>query len=63
VWIKKEQKKIKAAAKNSGVNKFVMLSTMGADNPSVNQELKDYLQAKQNADNYLQRKRIRIQHQ
>jgi uncharacterized protein YbjT (DUF2867 family) len=47
-------KKLIKAAKNSGVNKFVMLSTMGADNPSVNQELKDYLQAKQNADNYLQ---------
>jgi hypothetical protein len=35
VWIKKEQKKLIKAAKNSGVNKFVMLSTMGADNPSV----------------------------
>lgn len=42
------------AAKDSGVNKFIMLSTMGADNPLVNEDLKDYLKAKQNADNYLQ---------
>lgn len=26
---------------------------MGADNPSISEELQDYLQAKQNADNYL----------
>jgi FlaA1/EpsC-like NDP-sugar epimerase len=31
----RRSKKLIKAAKNSGVNKFVMLSTMGADNPSV----------------------------
>ena len=28
-------------------------TAMGADNPSQNEDLKDYLKAKQNADNYL----------
>ena len=46
-------KKLTDAAKNSGVSKFVMLSSMGADNPSVSDDLKDYLKAKQNADEYL----------
>lgn len=46
-------KKMIDAAKKLGVKKFVMLSTMGADNPSISDELKDYLQAKQNADKYL----------
>ena len=46
-------KKLTDAAKNSGVSKFVMLSSMGADNPSISEDLKDYLQAKQNADEYL----------
>ncbi|RKS56064.1 uncharacterized protein YbjT (DUF2867 family) [Gillisia mitskevichiae] len=46
-------KKLTDAAKNAGAGKFVMLSSMGADNPSVSEELKDYLQAKQNADDYL----------
>lgn len=41
------------AAKDAGVRKFVMLSSMGADNPSVSMELEDYLKAKQNADEYL----------
>lgn len=41
------------AAKNAGIRKFVMLSTMGADDPSVNEKLKDYLKAKQKADEYL----------
>lgn len=41
------------AAKNAGVQKFVMLSTMGADDPSISDTLEDYLRAKQNADNYL----------
>ncbi|MCG9791312.1 SDR family oxidoreductase [Flavobacterium algicola] len=42
------------AAENSGAKKFVMLSTMGADEPSVNKELEEYLKAKQNADEFLQ---------
>lgn len=46
-------KKLTDAAKNAGAGKFVMLSSMGADNPSVADELQDYLKAKQNADNYL----------
>ena len=46
-------KKLMDAAKNSGASKFVMLSSMGADNPSVNEEMQDYLQAKHNADEHL----------
>ncbi len=46
-------KRLTDAAKDSGVGKFVMLSSMGADNPSVSDVLEDYLKAKQNADNYL----------
>ncbi len=46
-------KKLIDAAKNAGVGKFVMLSALGADNPSVSDALEDYLKAKQNADNYL----------
>lgn len=44
-------KKLIDAAKKEHVSKFVMLSSMGADNPQG--ELKEYLQAKQNADQYL----------
>jgi uncharacterized protein YbjT (DUF2867 family) len=40
-------------SKQLGVKKFVMLSSMGADEPSKNQELKDYLKAKKNADDHL----------
>ncbi|MBI6117872.1 SDR family oxidoreductase [Salegentibacter maritimus] len=43
------------ASKNAGVKKFVMLSSMGADNPSIGGELEDYLKAKGNADDYLQK--------
>lgn len=39
--------------KKAGAKKFVMLSSMGADNPSVMPELEEYLKAKQNADEYL----------
>jgi uncharacterized protein YbjT (DUF2867 family) len=46
-------KKLTDAAKDISVKKFIMLSTMGADNPSVSEELEDYLKAKQNADEYL----------
>ena len=44
-------KKMIDAAKKERIKKFVMLSSMGADNPQG--ELKEYLQAKQNADQYL----------
>jgi len=46
-------KRLIDAAKEAGIKKFVMLSTMGADNPSVSEEMEDYLKAKQNADEYL----------
>lgn len=46
------------ATKQSGASKFVMLSTMGADDPSVNEELEEYLKAKQNADNFLQSSKL-----
>ncbi len=51
-------KKLTDAAKNSEISKFVMLSSMGADNPSDSEDLKEYLQAKQNADEYLKTKGI-----
>jgi uncharacterized protein YbjT (DUF2867 family) len=44
-------KRLIDASKRDRVEKFVMLSSMGADNPWG--ELKEYLQAKQNADQYL----------
>ena len=40
-------------AKAAGVKKFVMLSSMGADDPSQNEDLKHYLEAKQTADKHL----------
>ena len=46
-------KKLTDAAKNAGAGKFVMLSSMGADDPSVSDELQDYLKAKHNADEHL----------
>lgn len=48
-------KRFTDAAKNAGAEKFVMLSSMGADNPSIGGELEDYLKAKGNADDYLQK--------
>ncbi|RTE52019.1 SDR family oxidoreductase [Arenibacter aquaticus] len=47
-------KKIIDAAKAGGIRKFVMLSSMGADQPGKVPALKEYLVAKQNADEYLQ---------
>lgn len=41
------------ASKNANIKKFVMLSSMGADNPEQAEDLKDYLKAKHNADEYL----------
>ena len=46
-------KRLTDAAKDAGVEKFVMLSAMGADNPSRNKDLQAYLEAKKNADDYL----------
>ncbi|MEX0995562.1 MAG: SDR family oxidoreductase [Flavobacteriaceae bacterium] len=44
-------KRLIDASKQDRIQKFVMLSAMGVDNPQG--ELKEYLQAKQNADQYL----------
>ncbi len=46
-------KSLTDAAKLAVLEKFVMLSSMGADNPAVSGDLEDYLRAKQNADNHL----------
>lgn len=46
-------KRLMAVSKMANVNKFIMLSSMGADNPEASEELKDYLKAKQNADEHL----------
>jgi uncharacterized protein YbjT (DUF2867 family) len=51
-------KRLIDASKKAKINKFVMLSSMGADNPSVSDELKDYLKAKQNADAHLTSSRL-----
>jgi uncharacterized protein YbjT (DUF2867 family) len=52
-------KRLIDAAKDAGARKFVMLSSMGADNPSVSKELEDYLKAKQYADEYLKASGLR----
>lgn len=49
-------KKMVDASINNNVRKFVMLSSIGVDNPEQGTDLKYYLQAKQNADKYLQSK-------
>ncbi|WP_029331266.1 SDR family oxidoreductase [Gillisia marina] len=41
------------ASKKANVKKFVMLSSMGADKPESNKDLKVYLEAKQKADEHL----------
>lgn len=46
-------KKLMDSSKKDGVKKFVMLSSMGADKPEKAEELKEYLKAKHNADEYL----------
>jgi uncharacterized protein YbjT (DUF2867 family) len=46
-------KRLIDASKHADVTKFVMLSSMAADNPSSNDQLEDYLRAKQNADDHL----------
>ncbi|MCM4156371.1 SDR family oxidoreductase [Gramella sp. AN32] len=46
-------KKLIDAAKNARVKKFVMLSSMGTDDPSQNKDLEHYLKAKKEADDYL----------
>jgi uncharacterized protein YbjT (DUF2867 family) len=46
-------KRLMAVAKMANANKFVMLSSMGADNPESVEDLQDYMKAKQNADEHL----------
>ncbi|WP_179006338.1 SDR family oxidoreductase [Winogradskyella forsetii] len=46
-------KRLIAVSKMANVKKFVMLSSMGADNPEAVEDLQDYLEAKQNADEHL----------
>ncbi|WP_179316845.1 SDR family oxidoreductase [Winogradskyella undariae] len=46
-------KRLMDASKEVNINRFVMLSSMGADDPEASDELQDYLKAKQNADKYL----------
>lgn len=46
-------KRVIDAAKKAKVKKFIMLSAMGADEPSQHKNLKVYLEAKQEADDYL----------
>lgn len=45
--------KLMDAAKKSGISKFVMLGSMGTDDPSQGGDLEDYLKAKQVADKHL----------
>ena len=49
---------IKQSSKDN-VKKFVMLSSMGADEPEQAEELKDYLKAKHNADEYLKQSNLK----
>ncbi|MDM8159601.1 SDR family oxidoreductase [Labilibaculum sp. K2S] len=46
-------KRLIDAAKDERAGKFVILSAMGADDPSRNKDLQAYLEAKKNADDYL----------
>lgn len=46
-------KKMVDASKKNNIQKFVMLSSMGADNPEEASDLKEYLKAKHNADEHL----------
>jgi uncharacterized protein YbjT (DUF2867 family) len=50
-------KLIDASEKNN-IKKFVMLSSMGADNPEQAEDLKEYLKAKQNADTFLKKSNL-----
>ncbi|MFD0798409.1 SDR family oxidoreductase [Maribacter chungangensis] len=51
-------KKLIDASIQSKVKKFVMLSSLGAENPNEAEDLKEYLQAKHNADEYLKKSNL-----
>ena len=46
-------KNLMNASKKANIKKFVMLSSMGADNPKASEDLQEYLEAKLNSDEYL----------
>ncbi|NNE31083.1 MAG: SDR family oxidoreductase [Winogradskyella sp.] len=46
-------KRLMAVSKMANINRFVMLSSMGADNPEAVDDLQDYMKAKHNADEHL----------
>lgn len=46
-------KRLVDAAKTAKVKKYVMLSSMGTDDPSSIPQIEDYLKAKHNAEEYL----------
>jgi len=46
-------KNLMNASEKANIKKIVMLSSMGADTPQTSENLKDYLEAKHNADEYL----------
>ena len=48
-------KRLIDAAKEAGVKKFVMLSSINADNPQSSDSLQHYLEAKKNADDHLKK--------
>jgi len=51
-------KKMVDASKAHHIKKFVMLSSMGADQPEKAKDLQEYLKAKQKADAYLQQSEL-----
>jgi len=51
-------KKMIDAGQNSGIKKFVMLSSRGADHPDKADDLQDYLWAKHNADEHLKNSKL-----
>lgn len=52
-------KKMISASEQHGVKKFVMLSSIGADDPERADQLQDYLKAKQNADRFLKKSHLK----
>jgi len=48
-------KRLMDASKEANINRFVMLSSMGANHPEASDDLRDYLKAKQNADKHLKK--------
>ncbi|WP_224484902.1 SDR family oxidoreductase [Robertkochia aurantiaca] len=55
---KEGAKKLVDAAEKHGLKKFVMLSSIGADDPESHSELSDYLKAKKSADEHLRNSSI-----